>query len=186
VGMSVLIIAASTPSIVLRYAAAFFLIVVAIGLIVALLRLAATLGRVDKLLADVDQEVVPLLNRVQITLDEVNGEFGKVDEIMTTVVDVTNKVDSVSRAVEAAVTLPAKKAAAFGAGVSQAVSSFFSRHGDSGESAEAGADWGASSAAAGWAATETTESATGAAAAGDTAVRESATAADAPADEVAT
>ena len=56
---------------------------------------------------------------------------------MTSVVDATEKVDQTTRAVEAAITVPAKKAAAFGAGVSQAVSSFFSRGADSGEDGRA-------------------------------------------------
>ena len=56
---SLLTVAASTPSMALRYAAAFFLVVVGIGLIYALVRLGGTLGSAEKLLTDVDTEVVP-------------------------------------------------------------------------------------------------------------------------------
>ena len=132
----VLTVAASAPSMALRYAAAFFLVVVGIGLIYALVRLGGTLGSADKLLTDVDGEVVPLLKQATETLDGVNSELDKVDVVMSSVVDVTEKVDQTTRVVESAITVPAKKAAAFGAGVSQAVASFFNRGSDTGEASE--------------------------------------------------
>ncbi len=60
---TVALVAASTSSVVLRYAAAFFFVVVAIGMLIALLRTAKVLTRVDKLLADFDREIVPLINK---------------------------------------------------------------------------------------------------------------------------
>jgi len=126
--VSLVVVAASTPSMVLRYAAAFFLIAVAIGLVFALIRLGKTLSQAERMMGDVNNEVVPLLKQATETLDGVNTELEKLDTVMGTVVDVTEKVDATTRAVEAAVTVPAKKAAAFGAGVSQAVSSLFGRH----------------------------------------------------------
>ncbi len=130
---SLLTVAVSTPSMALRYAAAFFLVIVGIGLIYALIRLGGTLGSAEKLLTDVDTEIVPLLKQATETLDGVNTELDKVDVVMSSVVDVTEKVDQTTRVVESAITVPAKKAAAFGAGVSQAVSSFFNRGSDAGE-----------------------------------------------------
>lgn len=143
---SVWIVGASTPSMALRYAAAFFLVVVGIGLIYALVRLGGTLRSAEKLLTDVDTEVVPLLKQATETLDGVNTELDKVDVVMSSVVDATEKVDQTTRIVESAITVPAKKAAAFGAGVSQAVSSFFNRGADSpdpdaGDGPPHGASW---------------------------------------------
>ena len=143
---SLLTAAASTPSMALRYAAAFFLVVVGIGLIYALVRLGGTLGSAEKLLTDVDTEIVPLLKQATETLDGVNTELDKVGVVMSSVVDVTEKVDQTTRVVESAITVPAKKAAAFGAGVSQAVSSFFNRGSDAhepvaGEAPSGGASW---------------------------------------------
>ncbi len=143
---SVWIVGASTPSMALRYAAAFFLVVVGIGLIYALLRLGGTLRSAEKLLTDVDTEVVPLLKQATETLDGVNTELDKVDVVMSSVVDATEKVDQTTRIVESAITVPAKKAAAFGAGVSQAVSSFFNRgteppEPDAGGGSPSGASW---------------------------------------------
>ena len=122
------IVAAGMPSTVLRYAAAFFFVAVAIGLVFALIRLGRTLGKAEQMLTDVNTEVIPLLKQATETLDNVNDELEKFDTVMATVVDVTGKVDATTRAMEAAVSVPAKKAAAWGAGVSQAVSSLFGRH----------------------------------------------------------
>jgi uncharacterized protein YoxC len=143
---SVWIVGASTPSMAMRYAAAFFLVVVGIGLIYALVRLGGTLRSAEKLLTDVDTEVVPLLKQATETLDGVNTELDKVDVVMSSVVDATEKVDQTTRIVESAISVPAKKAAAFGAGVSQAVSSFFNRSTDAPESGgddspSSGASW---------------------------------------------
>ena len=127
---ALLLVAANAPSMALRYAAAFFLVVVGIGAIYALVRLGGAMGKADKLLADVDTEVVPLLKQATETLDGVNTELDKIDVVMTSVVDATGKVDQTTRAVESAISVPAKKAAAFGAGVSHAVSTFFNRGAD--------------------------------------------------------
>jgi hypothetical protein len=131
------IVAMSTASTVLRYCAAVFLILVAIGLVYALIRLGRTLGQAEQMIDEVNTEVLPLLKEATQTLDNINEELVKVDVVMSTVVDVTEKVDTTTRAVESAISLPAKKAAAWGAGVSQAMSSLFGR----GEAGSAGAEW---------------------------------------------
>lgn len=121
------IAAMSTPSIVLRYAAAFFFVVVAIFMAYALFKAAKALGRVDKLLADVDENGIPLMQKAGDTLDGVNANLGNVDEITKDVAGITDKLDKMASSVEGAVTTPARKAAAFSAGVQSAVSSFMKR-----------------------------------------------------------
>lgn len=133
------IVALSTPSTALRYAAALFFVLVAFGLVYALVRLGKTLKQAELLLGDVNTEVVPLLKQATETLDNVNEELEKLDTVMATVVDVTEKVDATTRVMEAAVSMPAKKAAAWGAGVSQAFSSMLGRH-DQSESPRAPGD----------------------------------------------
>ena len=49
------------------------------------------------------------------------------NEITSSVVDMTQKIDSTTRAVESALSTPAKKAAAFSSGVQQAVNSMVQR-----------------------------------------------------------
>ncbi len=110
-----------------RYALAFFLVVVAIGLVYLLVKAGRALGSVDKMVTDLDREIVPLMSKVGTTMDEVNAELDKVNEITGSVVDMTQKIDSTTRAVELALSTPAKKAAAFTSGVQQAVNSMVQR-----------------------------------------------------------
>jgi uncharacterized protein YoxC len=121
------LIAMSTPSLVLRYAAAFFFVVVALALAYALFKAARALERVDKVLADVDEQGVPLMRKAGDTLDGVNANLGNVDEITKDVAGITDKLDTMANAVEGAVSAPARKAAAFSAGVQGAVSSLLHR-----------------------------------------------------------
>lgn len=137
-------VAMSTPSLVLRYAAAFFFVVVAIAAAYALFKTGKTLQRVDTVLEDVDRQTVPLLQKAGTTLDEVNANLSNVDQITEDVAGITDKVDKMANAVEGAMSAPARKAAAFSAGVQSAVSSFM--HRDNGP----GTATGNGEAAAGW------------------------------------
>jgi uncharacterized protein YoxC len=139
-------VAMSTPSLVLRYAAAFFFILVAIAAAYALFKTGKVLDRADKVLADVDEQTVPLLRKAGTTLDEVNGSLGNVDQITKDVANTTDRLDKMANAVEGAVSTPARKAAAFSAGVQSAVSSFMKRPGKDGQTEGAAQD----AAGAGW------------------------------------
>ena len=108
----------------LRYSAAFFFVLVAIFLAYALFKAAKTLERLDKVLADVDENGIPLMQKAGETLDGVNANLDNVDEITKDVAGITDKIDTMANAVESAVSTPARKAAAFSAGVQSAVSSF--------------------------------------------------------------
>lgn len=121
------LIAMDTPSLVLRYAAAFFFVVVALALAYALFKGAKTLERVDKVLADVDEQAIPLMQKAGGTLDGVNANLDNVDEITKDVAGITDKLDTMAGAVGGAVSAPARKAAAFSAGVQGAVSSLLHR-----------------------------------------------------------
>ena len=148
-------VAMSTPTIVLDYAAAFFFVVLAIAGLYAAIKFGKALERVDKVLADVDTEAVPLMQKAGTTLDGVNANLGNVDQITKDVADITDKIDSMANVMEGAVSTPARKAAAFGAGVQGAVSSFMRRDkGATGPSsaADGGAAGSAPSAGAAWSA----------------------------------
>lgn len=140
--------AMSTPSLVLRYAAAFFFVVVAIFMAYALFKAAKALERVDKVLTDVGENGIPLMQKAGTTLDGVNANLGNVDEITKDVAGITDKLDKMATSVEGAVTTPARKAAAFSAGVRSAVSSFMNRD-KSGDAASGGSGAGSAGSAAG-------------------------------------
>jgi uncharacterized protein YoxC len=102
-------------------------VVVAIFLAYMLFKAAKALERVDKVLADVDENGIPLMRKVGNTLDGVNSNLGNVDEITKDVAGITDKLDKMAGSMETAVTTPARKAAAFSAGVQSAVSNFMKR-----------------------------------------------------------
>ncbi len=144
---SALVVAASSmPSIVLRYTAAFFFVVVAIAIAYACIKAARAMGRLDKVMADMDAQAIPLLQKAGGTLDGVNANLGNVDEITRDVADITDKIDKMANSVEGAVTTPARKAAAFSAGVQSAFSSFRRRERDD-AGAGPGDPWSAADAA---------------------------------------
>jgi uncharacterized protein YoxC len=119
------VVAMSTASLVLRYAAAFFFVLVAIAAAYALFRAGKTMGRVEQVLGDVDKQALPLMSKAGTTLDEVNVSLANVGQITKDVSQMTDKVDRMAGVVEGAVSAPARKAAAFSAGVSKGVNTFF-------------------------------------------------------------
>ena len=149
-GSTSAVVVAMSASEVLQYAAAFFFVVFAVAAAYALVKLGNTLGRAEKVLDDVDANAMPLLQKAGTTLDGVNANLGNVDQITKDVANITDRLDNVAGAVEGAVSKPARKAAAFSAGVQSAVSSFMRR--DQGATADAASETaGPATAGAGWA-----------------------------------
>ncbi|MCL6106146.1 MAG: hypothetical protein M1309_02180 [Actinobacteria bacterium] len=111
---------------ILEAALSFFLVVIALASAYLLLRIGGTFGRINTFLRRMDEEVIPLLSRLQVTMDEVNSQLGKADEMMSTLVDVTDRVETTARVMQMAVTTPVKKVAGLSAGVSEAILSLWS------------------------------------------------------------
>ena len=101
-----------------------FFLLFGVGLFLALFRLSSTLQRMTGILSDVNTEVIPLLKRVEGTLDGVNSELGKVDEITGSVATIAKHAEDTTTAVRGAVTKPIKKVAGVSAAVSEAVGTF--------------------------------------------------------------
>lgn len=111
----------------MKIAIGLFFLAAGSGLTFAFIRLGGVLRQLATMLHDVNQEFVPILSRVQTTVDEVNSELGKVDEITGSVVAVTDKIETTASAVQSAIEVPVKKMAGLSAGVGEAVSTFISR-----------------------------------------------------------
>jgi predicted PurR-regulated permease PerM len=103
----------------------FFLLFGA-GLLYMLLRLAGVFGRATNILTDVNTEVIPLLTRVEATLDRVNGELDQVEEITTSMAKIVKMAETTLTAVQAVLTSPIKKVAGLSSAVSEGISSFVS------------------------------------------------------------
>jgi hypothetical protein len=104
-------------------ALAVFLIVVGLALAYAFLRLGDVIGRVSGFIRRTEHEVLPVIRKVGGTVDRVNDQLDKVDQVTTSAVDAVAAVDRAVRAVSSAVTMPVQKLSGLVTGVSYGASS---------------------------------------------------------------
>jgi len=112
---------------IMRIAIGFFFVVFGVGVVFSLFRLGTVFKRLSNILADANTQVIPLLTRVESTLDGVNSELGKVDQITGSVAGIVRTAEVTTMAVQGAVAKPIKKIAGLAAGVNAAVTSFVTR-----------------------------------------------------------
>jgi hypothetical protein len=103
-----------------------FFVLFGVGLFYMLLRLGGVFTRTTHILSDVNLEVVPLLNRVEATLDRVNGELDQVEQITTSVAGIMKVAENTTTAVHGAVSKPIKKVAGLSSAVTEGIASFVS------------------------------------------------------------
>lgn len=74
----------------------------------AVTELVATLRSTRKLADDLDASLMPLLGKTDVTIDAINIELLRIDEIVTRVEEVTDRVSSTSRTVQEVANAPAE------------------------------------------------------------------------------
>jgi hypothetical protein len=112
---------------VLRAALSFFLVVVGVGIGYLCLRLGGMFGRMSVSVRQVTEEVVPILTRAQTTVDGINLELQRVDEIMVSAVNATRGAEKTVTSISNAVTAPVRKASGFAAAAKEAMATFRAR-----------------------------------------------------------
>lgn len=112
---------------IMRIAIGVFFVLFGVGLAFALFRLGAVLKRLTGILTKTDTQVIPLLTRVESTLDGVNSELGKVDQITGSVAGIVRTAEQTTTAVHGAVATPIRKIAGVAAGVNAGIASFIAR-----------------------------------------------------------
>jgi uncharacterized protein YoxC len=110
-------------------ALAIFLIVVGVTLGYSLVRLGETFSRLSSLIRGTERDVLPVVTKVGGTVDRVNDQLDKLDQVTDSAVDVAESVDTTVRAVSMVVTKPVQKVAGFTAGVTHGASAFKTEHG---------------------------------------------------------
>ncbi len=103
-----------------------FFILFGVGLFYMLWRLGGVFTRATNILSDVNTEVIPLLNRVETTLDRVNGELDQVENITGSVAQIIKVAETTTTAVHSAVAKPIKKMAGISSAVTEGIASFVS------------------------------------------------------------
>jgi len=108
---------------IMRIAIGVFFILFGVGVAYALFRLAAVLRRLSNILAEANTQVSPLLTRIESTLDGVNSELAKVEEITESVAVIAATAEQTTTAVYKAVAKPIKRLAGAYAGITEGVMS---------------------------------------------------------------
>ncbi len=108
-------------------ALAVFLVLTGLATAYGAFRLGGTLRRASSLLQGTEKELLPVISKVGGTLDRVNLQLDKVDQITDSAGDAVAGVDSAVRTVTAVVTKPVEKLAGLVAGVSHGASSLRAR-----------------------------------------------------------
>ena len=129
----------------LKLALSIFLILTGIGLAYLFLRMAGVFARLGVSVTRITDEVVPILNKTQTTVDGVNLELSRVDEIMKTAVGATKGAEKTVQTVSSAVTKPIRKLSGLAAGAKEAVATLRARRAADAAAARAAAppppDW---------------------------------------------
>jgi len=123
----------------LKLALSIFLILTGIGLAYLFLRMAGVFARLGVSVTRVTDEVVPILNKTQTTVDGVNLELARVDEIMKTAVGATKGAEKTVQTVSSAVTAPVRKITGLAAGAREAVATLRARRAADAAAAQAAA-----------------------------------------------
>lgn len=97
------------------------------GVAYVLWRLGRMIMHTDGLVADAGAEVLPLIDKAGVSMDQVNNQLQKVDIVMDSAVDVAQSLDTSVRAVSFAITEPVRKVSGAMAGIGEAATSMRSR-----------------------------------------------------------
>ena len=128
---------AATAGDVANYALAVFLIAVGAGLAFAFFRLGGTFGRLSSLIKGTELELLPVIHKVGESVDRVNVQLDKVDQVTDSAVDMADSADTAVRAVSIAIARPVEKIAGLAAGLAHGFATLKSRR-DVGEAVRAG------------------------------------------------
>lgn len=113
----------------MQIAIGIFFLLLGIGCAYALFRLASVLSRLTSILADANTKVIPLLTRVEDTLDGVNAELAKVEDITASVGVMVKTAEMTTTAVHGAVATPIRKVAGLASAVNEGIATFVSGKG---------------------------------------------------------
>lgn len=94
-----------------------------------LVQLVRTIGIMNLFLNDVKVETIPLMSRFQTTMDHLNKELERVDNIITAVESMSQRVNTATKVAQEVVTSPLVKALGVGAGAGKAYSKWRKKQG---------------------------------------------------------
>jgi uncharacterized protein YoxC len=104
-----------------------FLLAAGIAFVYAAIRLGGTLRRASSLLQGTETELLPVISKLGGTVDRVNVQLDKVDQMTDSAVDAVTSVDTAVRTVSHAVSAPVSRLAGLAAGIRHGASTLRAR-----------------------------------------------------------
>jgi uncharacterized protein YoxC len=105
-------------------ALAIFLLAIGLATAYLLIRLSRTADSVTSLIKGTEREALPVITKVGGSVDRINVQLDKVDQVTDSAVDAADAADTAVRAVSLAITKPVQIISGFAAGVSYGASDF--------------------------------------------------------------
>lgn len=103
-------------------------LLILVGFVMAvLIQLRRTLVSVNELAKNVNTELVPLLSKAQVALDEVNSELARVDGIVNTFQEVSDRVQNGTDVAKKLISTPAVRLVGFASGARVAIANLVGR-----------------------------------------------------------
>jgi uncharacterized protein YoxC len=94
-----------------------FLVLTGVALAYALVRLGGTLARLSAFIRGMQDELLPVINKVGGSVERVNTQLDKMDSVTDSAVDAADSVDTAVRAVSFAIQRPVQKVSGIAAGL---------------------------------------------------------------------
>jgi uncharacterized protein YoxC len=91
------------------------------------LRLARIFSTTEKTIKDVSREVVPLIGKTHITVDNINSQLSQLDTAVGDVTDITGELDQTTTAITQGIRGGVIKVSSATTGVSRGIGAFFAR-----------------------------------------------------------
>ncbi len=104
------------------YALAVFLVATGLSLAYAFVRLGGTFGRLSSFIRGTELELLPVIHKVGESVDGVNAQLTKVDQVTDSAVDMADSADTAVRAVSMAIVRPVQKVTGLAAGLTHGAS----------------------------------------------------------------
>ncbi|MHB0975867.1 MAG: DUF948 domain-containing protein [Candidatus Aquicultorales bacterium] len=91
------------------------------------LKLNKTLNSADELLRNLNDQVEPISKNLVSSLEKVDGDLGRISEVVRSLEEMSNRVQSTMEVAREAIASPLVKVASFSAGTREAFKKFISR-----------------------------------------------------------
>jgi predicted PurR-regulated permease PerM len=104
-----------------------------LAMVMVVVRLAMTMTITNRILNDIRKEAIPLIGKLQATMDHINTEMGYVDGILKSSEKLAERANSATKAAQKVVTSPLTRMLGLGIGIQRALGFRASRKERSGD-----------------------------------------------------